>query len=202
MKRLVPLYLGLLVVGSWGCGESTAPVSAPPSQRIQNVFIILLENKNWSEVKDSPDAPYLNNTLLPASSYAESYYGPKDGNLHPSEPNYLALFSGSTQGVTDDSCPHQFPGPSLGSELIAAGQTFSGYSEGLPAAGSGTCNVGSNYARRHVPWTNFSNVPPSASRLPMTIARGNAAEAARRDRCRRDNRTGSGSPEDSSHRWA
>ncbi|MGB7755497.1 MAG: hypothetical protein WBL23_05495, partial [Salinisphaera sp.] len=30
------------------------------------------------------------------------------GVTHPSEPNYLALFSGSLQGVRSDSCPHHF----------------------------------------------------------------------------------------------
>src|SRR5437667_139689 len=85
---------------------------------------------------------------------------------YPSQPNYLALFSGSTHGVGDD-CPQQFTGPNLASELLGAGYTFAGYAEGLPAAGSNTCNVGSSYARRHVPWTNFSNVPPSVS-LPFT----------------------------------
>ena len=40
---------------------------------------------------------------------------------HPSEPNYLALFSGSTQGVTDDSCPQTFSTENLGHELGVAG---------------------------------------------------------------------------------
>ena len=55
---------------------------------------------------------------------------------HPSQPNYLALFSGSTQGVTDDSCPQSFGGPNLAAQLLAAGRTFAGYSEDLPGAGS------------------------------------------------------------------
>ena len=52
---------------------------------------------------------------------------------HPSQPNYLALFSGSTQGVTDDSCPLTFSGANLAAQLQAAGRTFVGYSEDLPA---------------------------------------------------------------------
>ena len=33
---------------------------------------------------------------------------------HPSQPNYLALFSGDDQGVTDDICPHTFAGAQPG----------------------------------------------------------------------------------------
>src|SRR4029079_17407712 len=61
---------------------------------------------------------------------------------HPSQPNYLDLFSGSNQGVTDDSCPHSFNVANLGGQLIAADFTFAGYSEGLPAAGSTACSSG------------------------------------------------------------
>jgi hypothetical protein len=81
---------------------------------------------------------------------------------HPSEPNYLALFSGSTQGVTDDSCPHTFSTANLGSELIAAGGSFIGYSEDLPAPGSAVCTSGA-YARKHNPWVNFSNLSASVN---------------------------------------
>ena len=82
------------------------------------------------------------------------------GIAHPSQPNYLALFSGSTQGVTSDATPrHPFTAPNLGGELIAAGDTFTGYSEDLPHAGYAGEDVG-DYARRHAPWVNFTDVPP------------------------------------------
>jgi len=68
--------------------------------------------------------------------------------------------------VTDDSCPHTFSAVNLGQELIAAGLTFTGYSEDLLAAGSTVCTSGS-YARKHSPWVNFSNVPATTN-LPLT----------------------------------
>ena len=77
---------------------------------------------------------------------------------HPSQPNYLALFSGDTQGVDDDTCPLTFSGPNLASELIAAGYTFAGYSEDLPGTGYTGCRAG-GYARKHSPWTDFTNLP-------------------------------------------
>jgi hypothetical protein len=54
----------------------------------------------------------------------------------------------------------------LGSELIAASKTFTGFSEDLPSVGSTICTSGA-YARKHNPWSDFSNVP-TASNQPFT----------------------------------
>src|SRR5258708_3362267 len=40
---------------------------------INTVFIILMENYNWSEIKGAPDCPYINNTLLPMASHCEQF---------------------------------------------------------------------------------------------------------------------------------
>ena len=62
---------------------------------------------------------------------------------HPSEPNYMALFAGSTFGLTSDTCPvSEGTTANLGSELLAAGYTFKGYSEGLPKTGSTSLHLG------------------------------------------------------------
>ena len=44
------------------------------------VFVILMENHNWSTIKGSSSAPYINNTLLPLASYCEQYYNPPDSS--------------------------------------------------------------------------------------------------------------------------
>jgi len=126
-----------------------------------HTLIVMLENHSYSQVIGRRSAPYLNDLARGGALFTDS-----QAITHPSQPNYLALFSGNTYGVGDD-CPQHFTGPNLASELLAAGHTFAGYAENLPAVGSDTCNVGNIYARRHVPWTNFSNVPPSVSK-PFT----------------------------------
>jgi hypothetical protein len=67
------------------------------------VFIILMENHNWSSFKGSADAPYINNTLLQMASYCDQYYNPP--GIHPSEPNYLWLEAGTNFGILDDNPP-------------------------------------------------------------------------------------------------
>lgn len=94
------------------------------------------------------------NGAMMAQAFAET---------HPSEPNYLALFAGNTFGLTKNTCPVNGGAlPNLGSELLSAGYTFMGFAEDLPAVGSTVCSAG-KYARKHVPWVNFSNVPATLS---------------------------------------
>ncbi len=39
---------------------------------VQTVFVILLENHNWSDFEGSADAPFINGVLLPMAAYCES----------------------------------------------------------------------------------------------------------------------------------
>ena len=127
-----------------------------------HVIIVMEENHSYSEIIGNSEAPYINSLAQAGALFTNSY-----AIEHPSQPNYLDLFSGSNQGVTDDSCPHTFR--HVGneeSELIAKSMSFRGYSEGLPSPGSTVCTVG-EYARKHVPWTNFTNDPRKFS-LPFS----------------------------------
>jgi phosphatidylinositol-3-phosphatase len=132
-------------------------VAAAPAHTV----VVVMENHSYGQVTGNPQAPYINQLAGAGALLTGSR-----AITHPSQPNYLALFSGSTQGITDDSCPHRFSSGNLAAELISAGRTFAGYSEDLPAAGSGVCTSG-GYARKHVPWINFTNVPAAAS-LPFS----------------------------------
>ena len=70
-----------------------ARASAGSLTNIHTVFLILMENVNWSALKGSGSAPYINNTLLPMASYCEQYYTPP--GLPGSLPNYLWLEAGT-----------------------------------------------------------------------------------------------------------
>src|SRR5581483_6791175 len=83
---------------------------------------------------------------------------------HPSEPNYLALFSGSTHGIHGDPCPTTFPGDNVAAELIKAGDTFAGYSESMPHDGYTGCET-RHYARKHSVWVDFPKTVPAADNL-------------------------------------
>ena len=96
------------------------------------VFVILMENHNWSNILGSTDAPYTNGTLLPMASYCDQYYNPP--GIHPSEPNYLWLEAGTNFGITNDSPPsvnHQTTTSHLVTQLKNAGISWKTYQEDI-----------------------------------------------------------------------
>ena len=142
------------------CAALAATLAANPAcakktklPKPDHIIIVMEENHSYSDIIGSAQAPYINALAQSGALFTDSH-----AVTHPSQPNYLELFSGSTQGVTNDNCPHSFAVDNEASQLIAAGRTFVGYSEGLPAEGSLVCTAG-EYARKHSPWTNFTNLP-------------------------------------------
>jgi hypothetical protein len=151
----------LIVASLLGLPGSSIAHAANGVPRPDHVLIVIEENHDYSQIIGNSCCTYINAQAAAGALMTNSH-----GLTHPSEPNYLDLFSGSNQGVTDDSCPHTFSSANLGQELIAAGLAFGGYSEDMPSVGYTGCTSGS-YARRHNPWVNFSNVP-SADNMPWT----------------------------------
>ncbi|GIP26876.1 acid phosphatase [Paenibacillus sp. J23TS9] len=126
-----------------------------------HVVIVVEENHSEQKIIGNPSAPYINGLVNQGAYFTQSY-----ATDHPSQPNYLVLFSGSNQGIRSDSCGHILKTPNLASELIKAKYTFGGFSEDLPSTGSTVCTH-KQYGRKHSPWVNFTNVPTSAN---MTMA--------------------------------
>ena len=131
-------------------------------RRPDHVVVVVLENKHRSEVIRNPRAPYLNKLASQGANMTRSY-----GVTHPSQPNHLAMFSGSTHGVTSNACPQRFKKKqNLGSQLRGVGLSFTGYSESLPKTGFAGCVQG-RYQRKNNPWVNFDNLPQSTNQ-PFT----------------------------------
>ena len=139
----------------WGAAQAAVTPLALPTPA--HIVVVIEENHSYSEVIGNSNAPYITSLANNGAKMTQSY-----AVTHPSQPNYLALFSGSTQGITDDSCPHTFSAENLGHQLINSGKTFKGYSEGMPSDGYTGCSSG-RYARKHNPWVDFSNVPSSSN---------------------------------------
>jgi hypothetical protein len=129
--------------------------TAPP--RPDHTVVVIMENHSYGDIIGSAEAPYINYLRTLGANFTASF-----GVGHPSEPNYLALFAGTTEGLGDDSCPHTYTDQNLATRLAQAGLTFAGYSESMPSDGYTGCDSG-NYARKHNPWVDFANVPPAAN---------------------------------------
>jgi hypothetical protein len=139
-----------------------------------HVVVVMEENESVGQIIGNPALPYINSLANNGANFTNSF-----AIEHPSEPNYLDIFSGSNQGVTDDGThtPPAFTTPNLGASLIAAGKTFGGYSESLPYAGftgsSSTTDPSLNqYVLKHNPWVNWQgtgpNGIPAADNMPFS----------------------------------
>ncbi len=136
-----------------------------------HIVVVIEENHDFRQIVGNPDAPYINSLVQQGALMTNSA-----GVEHPSQPNYLDLFSGSNQGVTDNSHPvgAPFTTPNLGAQLFAAGRSFTGYSESMPSVGFDgdrftTVPGQTQYERKHNPWANWVNNPVGANQFPASV---------------------------------
>src|SRR5256714_1139320 len=139
----------------------TAAVPAPPA--FAHVIVVVFENKETSAVLGSPSAPTFNAYARTYASLTRYY-----GVTHPSLPNYLALVSGSTHGITSDCITCEVDGRSLADTLEASGRTWKAYLEGLPRRGF-LGGVSRRYAKKHDPFAYFRAVISSPARRQQPL---------------------------------
>ena len=164
MRSYVAFCAAFVLVAA---GASNARAAGSMHPHASTIIVVVMENRDYERIVGNARAPFINGTLVPEAALMTDSHAV----THPSQPNYLALFSGSTQGIRDDSCPHSFGTPNLGEEVIGAGKTFDGFSESMPKDGYTGCWAGL-YARKHNPWVNFTNVPASTNLIWYDLPRG------------------------------
>jgi hypothetical protein len=142
----------------------------------KHIVIVVEENKDYNEIIGNSNAPYINKLKQEGANFTRMY-----GEEHHSQGNYFWMFSGDNQtvGFTDqvpskDNNPnYPFTTANLGEQLNNAKLSFKGYAEGLPFIGftgdTACCHTDKKgneqclYARKHVPWISFANVPKSSN---------------------------------------
>jgi len=119
------------------------------------VLVVIVENHSYTQMRTK--MPYLA-TLSRRYGYARDWRAIR----HPSLPNYLAIFGGSTFGVTNDDSPrkqarHIGRARSIFDQARAAHKTTATYAESMPEHCFGSTYPVHNprYAVRHNPWTYF-----------------------------------------------
>lgn len=185
MKRILPAFflLGVIFISCRKIFvESGYIITRPPLDstilpRPAHIVIAVEENHGYGQIVGSANAPYINQLIKTGALFTNSH-----GVGHPSQPNYLALFSGDIQGVKNDKCLEgrmPFTTANLGSSVLQNGFTFKGYAETTPSVGYMDCQSKISaptksylYARKHAPWVNWlgvgkNNFPDSLS-LPMS----------------------------------
>jgi acid phosphatase len=124
----------------------------------------MMENQPYGAIVGSSAAPFIND-LIARHGLATGYHAV----AHPSQPNYIALFSGSTQGVADDLV-HQLDAPNLADQLEAQGRTWAVFAQNVPTAcytgdsASGGPDGPGTYARKHEPAISFTSIASDPAR--------------------------------------
>ena len=141
------------------CGvAATAPTT------YQHVVWIVFENKRYSQIIGSSDAPYINRIAGQCGS-ATSFYA----EAHPSLPNYIAMTSGGTQGISDDSGPRSHP-LAVDSIFSQLGTGWRALQESMPS----NCSLSdtSLYAVRHNPAVYYTGLRSACATqdVPLTGA--------------------------------
>ena len=183
LQRITLFAAGALLAASLlaaGCGRSNpgpalavGTASQLPASRHSHVVVIVMENAEYGEVIGSIAAPYVNalarRYALATNSFAIT---------HPSLPNYLALTSASTQGISSDCTDCQAPGPSIVDQLEAAGISWRAYLEGMPSPCFRGAGAG-GYAKKHNPFMYYKGVASSPSRCRRLVGFNQLAAALR-----------------------
>jgi hypothetical protein len=183
-KRAVALGAIALLTAllALGCGAHAGkPLglgagSALPRSTSSHVVVVVMENAEYGEVIGSSQAPYVNGLARRYGLATQSY-----GITHPSLPNYLALTSGSTHGVSSDCTDCHVSEANIVDQLEAAGISWGAYLEDMPkpcfhGAGAG------GYAKKHNPFIYYDDVARSASRCRKLVGFGRLASDLRAGR--------------------
>jgi hypothetical protein len=164
----------LALIGAMALCLVPAGLSTKPAvPAFSHVVVVVMENKGSSQVIGNRAAPRLN-ALARRYALIPTYFAVS----HPSLPNYLALVSGSTQGVRTDCTSCSFGTRNLADTLDSAGKTWKTYAEGLPRPGFNGPWAG-RYAKKHDPLLYFRDVTSQKRRrdqiVPLTQLRRDLA---------------------------
>jgi phosphatidylinositol-3-phosphatase len=174
MRQLAFLFILLILTSCASAGHSdfgragdsdTSNLMWPAGLPVyDHIVIVVEENKDYEEILGNPNAPYINNVLKKEGANFTQMYGEE----HFSQGNYFWMFSGDNQAIgfvdyvpsEKNNANYPFKTTNLGEQLISRGLSFKGYAESLPEIGfTGEKAAEGLYARKHVPWISFANVP-------------------------------------------
>src|ERR1700730_8540801 len=174
-------YLSILFCGAV-CLVHELRAQAPA---FDHIVIVIEENHSFSDIIGSSAAPNINALAASGANIVNASTDPQGNTTgshavrHPSQPNYLELYSGSNQGTIQDGHPGSsnepfssappFTTPNLGAALRNAGFSFATYSQNLPSVGFDGDSSGA-YQRKHNPVANWmNNINPTANQLPSLV---------------------------------
>ena len=168
MKKLTAVFTaGMALVLGASAVLATAPGSTRADlKRFRHVFVIMMENTGYRSLIGNPNARWIN---AAAATYglATHYFGVS----HPSQPNYIAATSGSTNGV-DGDITVTLKVRNLVDQLEEAGKTWKDYQQSFSLCGGNTLadECGNQlYERKHNPFISYQDVQMNPDRMTNIV---------------------------------
>jgi phosphatidylinositol-3-phosphatase len=167
MQGLAALALVALLVPNMLTAYASSSANNSSLKNYQHVFIIMMENTGYTHLIGNSAAPWINSA---AATYglATNYTGVS----HPSQPNYIAATSGSTNGVINDN-DITIDVPNIVDQLEANGKTWKAYMQSIFADGN-TNKLASSagnqlYERKHNPFVSYTDVQTNPARMANIV---------------------------------
>ncbi len=163
----VVIALGLMVPLTASAQVTTSNANNSGIDNFQHIFVIMMENTSYTSLIGNPNAPFINST---AKNYglAKSYFGV----THPSQPNYIAATSGSTQGVTGDANV-DLPATvqNIADQIESSGRTWKAYMQSYSLCSLPTDTSCGNqlYERKHNPFISYLDIQTNAARVANIV---------------------------------
>jgi phosphatidylinositol-3-phosphatase len=174
--------IALALLTSTACGASSPgpPLAGPPAKALpasssSHISVIVMENKEAADVMGRSSSPYVT-ALTHRYALATRSYAIR----HPSLPNYLALTSGSTQGISSDCTDCHVPGRNIVDQLEGASISWKAYMQDLPAPCSRVAGS-RGYAKKHDPFMYYDDVARNPRRCRKVVPFNRLASDLRRD---------------------
>jgi phosphatidylinositol-3-phosphatase len=134
-------------------------------KNFQHVFIIMMENTGFKSLIGNPNAPFIN-SVAATNGLATNYTGVS----HPSQPNYIAATSGSTNGVADDN-DTTINVPNIVDQIEGSGRTWKAYMQSLSLCTTKLDHACGNqlYERKHNPFVSYLDVQTNPARMANVV---------------------------------
>jgi len=164
LPRITAICL-LLIFASLTPSPLAAQDSRSSIKNFQHVFIIMMENTGFDTLIGNPNAPFIN-AAAANFGLASNYFGV----THPSQPNYIAATSGSTNGVADDN-DTTINVANIVDQLEANGKTWKAYMQSYSLCTTKfdhACGI-QLYERKHNPFISYQDVQSNPARVANIV---------------------------------
>jgi phosphatidylinositol-3-phosphatase len=165
VRETTTLLMSVLIFALLIPSQLRAQGSRSSMKNFQHVFIIMMENTGFDALIGNPNAPFIN-AAAANFGLANNYFGV----THPSQPNYIAATSGSTNGVASDN-DTTIDVANIVDQLEAKGKTWKAYMQSYSLCATKLDHACGNqlYERKHNPFVSYQDVQSNPARLGKIV---------------------------------